>query len=133
MKRLKEVFNKWQVAFKQRGWLPLNWLNHDQPRLISHYGDQMYPLESGKMLATALYLMRGTPFVYQGEEIGMTNYPFQSIEDFNDVSSINRYYDLKRENKYTEAEILFKLSINSRDNPRSAIQWDDTKYAGFQK
>lgn len=133
VKRLKEVFNKWQVAFKERGWLPLNWLNHDQPRLISHYGDQMYPLESGKMLATALYLMRGTPFVYQGEEIGMTNYPFQSIEDFNDVSSINRYYDLKRENKYTEEEILFKLRINSRDNPRSAIQWDDTKYAGFSK
>ena len=84
------------------------------------------------MLATALYLMRGTPFVYQGEEIGMTNYPFQSIEDFNDVSSINRYYDLKGKTNI-QAEILFKLSINSRDNPRSAIQWDDTKYAGFQK
>ncbi len=133
VKRLKSVFNKWQIAFKDKGWLPLNWLNHDQPRLMSHYGDLNYFNASGKMLATALYLMRGTPFVYQGEEIGMINYPFKFIEEFNDISSINRYHDLKKLNTYTEEEILFQLRLNSRDNPRTAMQWSDKPYAGFSK
>lgn len=126
--RLKQVFNKWQVAFKERGWLPLNWLNHDQPRLMSHYGNLNYFNESAKMLATALYLMRGTPFIYQGEEIGMTNYPFTKFSEYRDVSTINQYHNLKN---MTEEEKMWHSKKTSRDNPRTPIQWNNTEYAGF--
>ncbi|WP_197724337.1 glycoside hydrolase family 13 protein [Haploplasma axanthum] len=127
---LKHVFNKWQEAFKTEGWLPLNWLNHDQPRLMSQYGDQKFFKESAKMLATSLYLMRGTPFIYQGEEIGMTNYPFEKFEDFKDISSINYYKELK---DISDTEKIFRVSKSSRDNARTPIQWDNSKYAGFSK
>jgi len=126
--RLKSVFNKWQTAFSEKGWLPLNWLNHDQPRLMSHYGDLKFFNESAKMLATALYLMRGTPFIYQGEEIGMTNYPFTNFKEFRDVSSINFYNSLDHLN---EQERIWEVKKTSRDNPRTPIQWNDSKYAGF--
>ncbi|HHW79937.1 MAG TPA: alpha-glucosidase [Acholeplasmataceae bacterium] len=129
--QLKTVFNNWQEAFKDKGFLPLNWLNHDQPRLISHYGNMEYFKESGKMLATALYLMRGMPFIYQGEEIGMTNYPFEKLSDFKDVSSINHYHSL--DDELTEAEKIWKVRKNSRDNPRTPIQWSSDVYGGFSK
>lgn len=129
--QLKEVFNNWQEAFKDKGWLPLNWLNHDQPRLMSHYGNTNYFLESGKMLATALYLMRGTPFVYQGEEIGMTNYPFEALSEFRDVSSKNHYHSLSDD--LTEKEKIWQVRKTSRDNPRTPIQWNDDPYSGFSK
>lgn len=129
--RLKSVFKKWQDAFYNKGWLPLNWLNHDQPRLISHYGYYKKPLESGKMLATVIHMLRGTPFIYQGEEIGMTNYPFEDVADFDDQSSIaNYYYELEHE---TDDPVLAlkKAGLRSRDNARTPMQWDDTYQAGF--
>ncbi len=129
--QLKSVFNKWQMAFKDKGWLPLNWLNHDQPRLMSQYGHHKYPLESGKMLATALHMMRGTPFIYQGEEIGMTNYPFEDVNQFNDISSIHAYsYYLERDPD-DPVKALKKASLKSRDNPRTPMQWSKGYLAGF--
>jgi oligo-1,6-glucosidase len=131
VKQLKETFNRWQEAFKEGGWLPLNWLNHDQPRLMSQYGDYKYPIESGKMLATALHMMRGTPFIYQGEEIGMTNYPFEDVNDFNDISSIATYtYELEK-TPDDPVRALKVASLRSRDNARTAMQWDASNYAGF--
>ncbi len=128
---LKRVFSSWQYAFSEKGWLPLNWLNHDQPRLMSQYGDYKYPLESAKMLATLLHMMRGTPFIYQGEEIGMTNYPFEDVKDFNDVSSIASYqYHLEKEPD-DPVKALKKASLRSRDNPRTAMQWSNDFNAGF--
>lgn len=125
---LKKVFNKWQTAFEDKGFLPLNWLNHDQPRLMSHYGNMEYFNESAKMLATSMYLMRGLPFIYQGEEIGMTNYPFENIKEFRDVSSLNSYNEMK---DLSEDEKIFKIKKTSRDNPRTPIQWNKDKYGGF--
>jgi glycosidase len=133
VKALKNVFDRWQTAFKDIGWLPLNWLNHDQPRLMSQYGDYRYPLASGKMLATALHMMRGTPFIYQGEEIGMTNFPFEDVSQFNDVSSIANYrYHLEKDPE-DPVTALRKAALNSRDNPRTAMQWSSDWYAGFSK
>lgn len=131
VKDLKRIFNDWQMAFKDKGWVPLNWLNHDQPRLLSHYGSQKYPKRSAKMLAQLMYLMRGTPFLYQGEEIGMTNYPFEDVSTFDDISSINYYKYLTEEKNVNQKEALFKTAIKSRDNARTPMQWDDSKYAGF--
>lgn len=133
VKALKNVFNRWQTAFRDIGWLPLNWLNHDQPRLMSQYGDYRYPLASAKMLATALHMMRGTPFIYQGEEIGMTNFPFEDVDQFNDVSSIASYrYHLTKDPE-DPVTALKKAAMSSRDNPRTVMQWSDDWYAGFSK
>lgn len=131
VKDLKRVFSSWQYAFEHKGWLPLNWLNHDQPRLMSQYGNAQYPLESGKMLATALHMMRGTPFIYQGEEIGMTNYPFEDVSEFNDISSISSYrYHLEKHPDDPQLA-LRKAALRSRDNARTVMQWSDDPYAGF--
>ncbi|MCR3906708.1 MAG: alpha-glucosidase [Tenericutes bacterium] len=128
---LKSVFNKWQESFKDIGWLPLNWLNHDQPRLMSQYGDYKFPKASGKMLATALHMMRGTPFIYQGEEIGMTNFPFEDVSQFNDISSVGTYrYHLEKEPD-DPVKALKKAALRSRDNPRTPMQWSNDIYAGF--
>jgi oligo-1,6-glucosidase len=130
---LKKVFHSWQESFKDIGWLPLNWLNHDQPRLMSQYGSYKYPLESGKMLATSLHMMRGTPFIYQGEEIGMTNFPFEDVNQFNDISSKSAYrYHLEKEPD-DPVKALKKAAIRSRDNPRTPMQWSKELYAGFSK
>jgi glycosidase len=129
--KLKEVFLKWQLGFNHKGWLPLNWLNHDQPRLMSHYGKLKYFKASGKMLATLMYLMKGTPFVYQGEEIGMTNYPFTRVEEFNDISSINYYNYLINEKSEDQAKAMIKTAMKSRDNARTPMQWSNQEYAGF--
>lgn len=131
VKDLVRIFNDWQMAFKDKGWVPLNWLNHDQPRLLSHYGSKKYPKKSAKMLAQLMYLMRGTPFLYQGEEIGMTNYPFKDVSTFDDISSINYFKYLTEEKHVDEKQALFKTAIKSRDNARTPMQWDDTDYAGF--
>ncbi len=132
VKDLKKVFNNWQEAFKDIGWLPLNWLNHDQPRLASHYGNYKYPLQSTKMLATALHMMRGTPFIYQGEEIGMTNYPFEDVSEFNDISSkANYHYHLEKEPD-NPVKAIKKAGLRSRDNARTPMQWtNESPYAGF--
>ncbi len=129
--RLKKVFSSWQEAFLDKGWLPLNWLNHDQPRLISHYGSKRDPVRSAKTLATALYLMRGTPFIYQGEEIGMTNYPFRQREEIRDIATINRYRELENDTDMSEREIMEQIGPMSRDHARTPMQWDASPYAGF--
>jgi oligo-1,6-glucosidase len=129
--KLKQAFNMWQTSMKNIGWVPLVWFNHDQPRLISHYGSKKFPLQSGKMLATALHMMRGTPFIYQGEEIGMTNYPFEDVTDFNDISSISSYQhhlNLAPDDPVTALRIA---SMRSRDNARTPMQWTSGFYAGF--
>jgi oligo-1,6-glucosidase len=129
--KLKQAFNLWQTSLKDIGWIPLNWFNHDQPRLISHYGSKKYHLKSGKMLATALHMMKGTPFIYQGEEIGMTNYPFEDVSDFNDISSISSYQyhlDLAPDDPVTA---LRKAAMRSRDNARTPMQWTSGFNAGF--
>ena len=133
VKGLKEILNKWQQHFKNIGILPLNWLNHDQPRVVSHYGNINYHEKSAKMLATLMYLKRGMPFIYQGEEIGMTNYPFSNIDEFNDISTINRYYEEIKKHPNKKEDILKDVSKTSRDHPRTMMQWDNTKYAGFSK
>jgi oligo-1,6-glucosidase len=131
---LKKAFLKWQTAFHGKGWLPLNWLNHDQPRLMSQYGSLKHFKVSAKMLATALYMMRGTPFIYQGEEIGMTNYPFDSIDQFNDIATKQHFYDLTKKYPTESREVLIKrVAKTSRDHPRTPMQWDDTPHAGFSK
>lgn len=127
---LKKVFNDWQIAFKNRGFIPLNWLNHDQPRLMSHYGNSKYFNESAKMLATSMYMSRGVPFVYQGEEIGMTNYPFTKMSEFRDVSSFN-YYHSMQDSGLTEDEKIWQVKKTSRDNPRTPMQWSSQENAGF--
>lgn len=130
---LKKTFNKWQNAFKDDGWIPLNWLNHDQPRLMSQYGNYKYPLQSGKMLATLLHMKRGTPFIYQGEEIGMTNYPFEDVNDFNDISSKATYtYELEK-TPDDPVRALKVASMRSRDNARTAMQWSRDHFAGFSE
>ena len=129
--KLKQTFIKWQSAFKDKGWVPLNWLNHDQPRLVSHYGHPLFKKHSAKMLAQLMYLMRGTPFVYQGEEIGMTNFPFSDEKQFDDISSIHTYKYLTKEKQLSKKEALFKTGIKSRDNARTPMQWSNEAYAGF--
>lgn len=131
-KELKQLMNTWQVQMQEgNGWNALFWNCHDQPRSLSRFGDDKnYPVESAKMLATTLHMMRGTPYVYQGEEIGMTNHYFDSLEQYRDVESINAYNILKAEGK-DEAYILKVLQEKSRDNARTPMQWDDSENAGF--
>lgn len=128
---LKKNFKKWQNGLYGKAWMPIYWLNHDHPRLISQYGDSNNIYLSGSMLGSSLYLMWGTPFVYQGEEIGMTNYPFKTIDDFNDVQDKNNYYLNNVENSSNKDEYIYLMGIKSRDNARTIMSWDDTKYAGF--
>lgn len=130
---LKEMFNKWQEGLYKKAWNALYWLNHDQPRVLTHYGDEKkYHTESGKALATALYFMWGTPFIYNGEEIGMTNPYFKTIEDFNDISFITQYHlnVLAGADAFTYIQ---KASLTSRDNARTLMQWDDSLNGGFTK
>lgn len=132
--KLKELFEKWQTGMqKGNGWNALFWCNHDQPRIVSRLGDEgKYWKESAKMLAGMIHLMRGTPYIYQGEEIGMTNPHYTSIEQYVDVESRNYYEILLKEGK-TEAEALEILAARSRDNSRTPMQWTDEKYCGFSE
>ena len=128
---LKKLLIDWQVGMEQGGGHnALFWCNHDQPRVISRFGDESEA--SGKMLATAIHLMKGTPYIYQGEEIGMTNAKFSSIEQYRDVESVNYYNILKGEGK-SEGEILNILGKKSRDNSRTPMQWNGGDYAGFSE
>jgi len=131
---LKQILSKWQVGMHEGGgWNALFWCNHDQPRAVSRFGDdEKYHNESAKMLATTLHMMQGTPYIYQGEEFGMTNPNFTSIEEYRDVESLNAYKTLKEEGK-SEKEILAILKQKSRDNGRTPMQWSDEKHAGFSQ
>lgn len=129
---LKVIFEKWQMGM-QRGnaWNALFWCNHDQPRIVSRFGNEgEYWKESAKMLAGMIHLMRGTPYIYQGEEIGMTNPHHTSIEQYADVESRNYYEILLNEGK-TKEEALEILAARSRDNSRTPMQWTDERYCGF--
>lgn len=131
---LKKILSDWQIGMHEgNGWNALFWCNHDQPRVVSRFGDdKTYHQESAKMLATTLHMMKGTPYIYQGEEIGMTNPNFTSIEEYRDVESLNAYKLLKEQGK-TEQEILGILNQKSRDNSRTPMQWSDEENAGFTK
>lgn len=129
---LKQILSLWQVEMnKGGGWNALFWCNHDQPRIVSRYGnDGKYHKESAKMLATTIQMMQGTPYIYQGEEIGMTNPKFNSIDEYRDVESLN-IYNIKKEQGMNEEEILDILKSKSRDNSRTPVQWDTSNHAGF--
>lgn len=131
---LKRILFHWQTGIsKGNGWNAIFWCNHDQPRVVSRFGSDKTEAErvkSAKMLAIVLHLLQGTPYIYQGEEIGMTNLYLNSIEDYRDVESLNAYQIMKAEGR-SENEILKVLQDKSRDNSRSPVQWDDSMYAGF--
>jgi len=129
---LKRLLHSWQKEMQAGdGWNAVFWCNHDQPRAVSRFGnDGEYRIESAKMLATAIHLMRGTPYIYQGEEIGMTNAYFESLTDYMDVESINYTQILKKQGK-AEGEILSILAAKSRDNARTPMQWNGEPAAGF--
>ncbi|HDR8484411.1 TPA: alpha,alpha-phosphotrehalase [Bacillus cereus] len=130
--KLKEIMSDWQIEMqKGGGWNALFWCNHDQPRIVSRFGDdRKYRNESAKMLATAMHMLQGTPYIYQGEEIGMTNPKFESIEQYRDVESLN-IYDIKREEGLSKEEIIGILKQKSRDNSRTPMQWNEEMNSGF--
>lgn len=129
---LKNILNEWQIGMnKGDGWNALFWSNHDQPRIVSRLGnDKNYHKESAKMLATTIHMMKGTPYIYQGEEIGMTDPYFDKIEDYRDVESIN-YYHILKEQGIEEEEIIKILQSKSRDNSRTPMTWNDESQSGF--
>jgi oligo-1,6-glucosidase len=129
--KLKSVLGKWQYALSDDGWNSLFWGNHDLPRAVSKYGDATgYPVESAKMLATVLHLMKGTPFIYQGEEIGMTNVPFTTIEQYRDIETLNMHR-LHIEAGLSPEEFIKGANENARDNARTPMQWSAAPYGGF--
>jgi oligo-1,6-glucosidase len=130
---LKEVLARWQNGLFGRAWNSLYWCNHDQPRIVSRLGDDgVYREKSAKMLATCLHFMQGTPYIYQGEELGMTNAPFACIEDYRDLESVNAYNKLVvREKTLSKETLLRYLQLRSRDNSRTPMHWDSGPNAGF--
>lgn len=130
--KLKEIMSNWQIEMqKGGGWNALFWCNHDQPRIVSRFGnDEKYRNESAKMLATAMHMLQGTPYIYQGEEIGMTNPKFESIKQYRDVESLN-IYDIKLEEGLSKEEIIEILKQKSRDNSRTPMQWNEEMNSGF--
>lgn len=130
---LKSIFNYWQQGMHGKAWNALFWCNHDQPRIVSRFGDEgELRTVSAKMLAMVLHGMQGTPYIYQGEEIGMTNPNFTSIEEYRDVESLNAYQILS-DKRLDPAKILQILAQKSRDNSRTPMQWDASENAGFSQ
>ncbi|WP_312473301.1 alpha-glucosidase [Neobacillus sp.] len=128
---LKENLTKWQSALHNKGWNSLYWNNHDQPRIVSRFGDDLkYRVESAKMLATCLHFMQGTPYIYQGEEIGMTNVKFNTLDDYRDIETINMYNERKALG-YKHEEIMTSIYAKGRDNARTPMQWDTSENGGF--
>ncbi len=128
---LKEVLTKWQVGLHGKGWNSLFWNNHDLPRIVSRWGnDSAYRQESAKMLATLLHGMQGTPYIYQGEELGMTNVVFPTIDDYRDIETLHMYRD-RMAAGYDEVDVMRSIYAKSRDNARTPMQWDTSANAGF--
>lgn len=128
--KLKEILNRWQCELHGCGWNSLFWDNHDLPRIVSRWGDDgRYRVESAKMFAILLHGMQGTPYIYQGEELGMTNVKFD-FADYRDIETVNMHRE-RLEKGYTEEEIMKSIYAKSRDNARTPMQWDDTENAGF--
>ncbi|MBF7017930.1 alpha,alpha-phosphotrehalase [Staphylococcus durrellii] len=132
--KLKEILMEWQLGiYEGNGWNAIFWCNHDQPRVVSRFGDdstEALRTSSGKMLAIVLHMLQGTPYIYQGEEIGMTDPHFTTIDQYRDVESLNAYKSMKLKG-YNESEILEILGQKSRDNSRTPIQWSNERNAGF--
>ncbi|HIY57129.1 MAG TPA: alpha-glucosidase [Candidatus Tetragenococcus pullicola] len=131
VKELKEVFSKWQNELGTEGWNSLFWNNHDLPRIVSRWGnDTTYRIQSAKALAILLHMMKGTPYIYQGEEIGMVNTPITDISQASDIETVNMYNE-RLEEGYSKEEVLASINTKGRDNARRPMQWDDTENAGF--
>ena len=130
---LKENLSKWQKGLDGVAWNSLYFCNHDQPRIVSRLGDESdaYRELSAKCIATCLHMMQGTPYIYQGEELGMTNTVFNSVDDFRDLESINAYRELVESGLYTDEDMFPKIAHKSRDNARTPMQWDASENAGF--
>lgn len=130
---LKKILSRWQTELYGQAWNSLFWDNHDQPRAVSRFGDDRpaFREASAKMLATCLHMMQGTPYIYQGEELGMTNYPFQSPDDFRDIESINAYQEWCGDGPLSHDVFWPCILFKSRDNARTPMQWDDSAQAGF--
>lgn len=129
---IKNIFMKWYDGLENIGWNSLFMNNHDQPRMVSRFGnDSKYRIESAKMLATLIHTFKGTPYIYQGEEIGMTNICFDDIKKYRDIETIN-YYNEKIKNE-DEKSLIERIKITSRDNARTPMQWDDSLNGGFSK
>ncbi len=131
--RLKKIMSKWQTELYGKAWNSLFWDNHDQPRAVSRFGDDRpeHREVSAKMLATCLHMMQGSPYIYQGEELGMTNYPFRSEEEFRDIESVNAIKEWCDSGVVSKEDFWPCLLKKSRDNARTPVQWDDTENAGF--
>ena len=128
---LKAVLSKWQVSLGEEGWNSLFWNNHDLPRIVSRWGnDGEYRRQSAKMFAILLHMMKGTPYIYQGEEIGMTNYPIADISEADDIETINMYHERLAEG-YSKESLLASINAKGRDNARRPVQWDSSNQAGF--
>lgn len=131
LKAFKKVLTKWQLELKDTGWNSLFWNNHDLPRAVSKYGnDGKYRVKSATMLATVLHCLKGTPYIYQGEEIGMTNVKFERLEQYKDIESLN-FYKVKTESGVSHDEMMAAIHENGRDNARTPMQWSREKNAGF--
>nr|WP_019180595.1 alpha-glucosidase [Microbacterium yannicii] len=132
LRELKATLARWQTGLKDAGWNALYWCNHDQPRIVSRFGDDgAYRRESATMLATVLHLHRGTPYVYQGEELGMTNAHFAALAEYRDIESLRYAAEARAHGRLTDDQLVEALAFGSRDNARTPVQWDDTASAGF--
>lgn len=132
---LKAVLNRWQTYLEGKAWNSLYWSNHDQPRIVSRLGNdtEAYRELSAKMLAICLHMMKGTPYIYQGEELGMTNVPFASMDEFRDIESINAYREYTENGIIAPEDMMKYLNYKSRDNARTPMQWSDEENGGFTK
>ena len=133
LRNLKKILTRWQKGLQDIAWNSLYWENHDQSRSVSRFGNDSdeYREISAKMLATCIHMMQGTPYVYQGEELGMTNCPFNTLDNFRDLESINAFHELTEQGKMTEEDMMAAIGYKGRDNARTPMQWDDSAYAGF--
>lgn len=128
----KQVMSRWQKGLENRGWNSIYLGNHDQPRLVSRFGDDTnYRVESAKMLATLMHMLQGTPYIFQGDEIGMTNVAFDSIDDYRDVETLNVFHEFVNEQGMAPQDVLQLIHVKGRDNARTPVQWDDSAHAGF--
>lgn len=131
LKAFKQVLTKWQLELAGEGWNSLFWNNHDLPRAVSQYGnDQEFRVESAKMLATALHCLKGTPYIYQGEEIGMTNVSFERLDQYRDIETLNFYHE-RTSSGVSHEVMMHALHKNSRDNARTPMQWKNSRHGGF--
>lgn len=130
--KLKKCLSKWQTELHGKAWNSLYLNNHDQPRMVSRFGDDHeYRTESAKMLANLIHFMEGTPYIYQGEEIGMANYPFKSMDEIRDLESIRAYDDFTKNRAYSHERMMDAIRKKGRDNARTPMQWNDSANAGF--